>query len=100
MGHEAEWGFTLVAALFAAAAAIHGWRRHRSMGIATAFGVGIAALLLSRALEEGGPPELGTAAGVLAGAVLVMAHVLNLRTAPHRMRTSCAASSAAELADS
>ena len=45
-GHEFEWGFTIVAILFATMALVLGWRRHRRLWIGVVFGVGIAGLLL------------------------------------------------------
>ena len=54
VGHEAEWGFTLVAVAFALGAMFLGWQRHRSPQIAALFAVGIIGLLGSRFLEEMG----------------------------------------------
>lgn len=54
-GHEAEWVFTLVAVVFASAALVLGWRRHRSVLAASLLALGIAGLLASRGLEMRGP---------------------------------------------
>jgi len=54
IGHEAEWGFTLVAIAFALGAMLLGWQRHRTPLIAGLFAVGILGLLASRFLEEMG----------------------------------------------
>ncbi|MCH9681013.1 MAG: MerC domain-containing protein [Deltaproteobacteria bacterium] len=88
LGHEAEWGLTLVAVVFASTALWLGWRRHRSWSVVVALSVGVAGLLLSRLLEEAGGPMVGTALGILAGAVLVVGHVWNLR-ASRRCQAEC-----------
>lgn len=79
LGHEAEWGFTLVAVVFAAAALFLGWRRHRSFIVVLALGAGIAGLLLARVLEESGVHGMGTILGVGAGVALVVGHLSNLK---------------------
>ncbi|MEM9072777.1 MAG: MerC domain-containing protein [Myxococcota bacterium] len=79
LGHEAEWGFTVVAILLAAAALWQGWRAHRSVPLALTFGAGIAGLLLSRGVEEAGIHGAGPIIGILAGAALVVGHVMNIR---------------------
>lgn len=81
LGHEAEWGLTLAAIVFASTALLLGWRRHRSRGVVLCLGLGVAGLLASRLLEEGGGHALGTAVGVAAGVVLVVGHIANLRAA-------------------
>lgn len=80
LGHEAEWTFTLIAAVLAAAALVQGWRVHRSVVITSAFVAGIAGLLLSRLVEESGAHGVGTGVGVFAAGALVVAHVLNIRS--------------------
>ena len=52
VGHEAEWGFTIVAITFALGAMLLGFKRHQSPRIALLFAVGIIGLLGSRFLEE------------------------------------------------
>ncbi len=52
LGSGAEWGFTAFTILIASLALWVGFRRHRSLKVATLFLVGIAGLLLSRAIEE------------------------------------------------
>ena len=52
VGHEAEWGFTIVAIVFALGALLIGFRKHQSPRIAALFAVGIIGLLGSRFLEE------------------------------------------------
>ncbi|MGF1465102.1 MAG: MerC domain-containing protein [Sandaracinaceae bacterium] len=53
VGHQAEWGFTVVAVLFALGACALGWLRHRSIAVALLFALGIAGLVASRGLEMG-----------------------------------------------
>lgn len=53
-GHEAEWGFTIVAIGFALGAMILGWQKHRTPQIVGLFAAGIIGLLASRFLEEMG----------------------------------------------
>lgn len=53
LGHEVEWGFTLVAVIFAASALTVSWRRHQSRVVATLLVLGIAGLVASRCLEMG-----------------------------------------------
>lgn len=89
LGHGAEWGFTLVAIVFAAAALLLGWRRHRSLRVVSILGAGITALLLARLLEEVGGRAGGTALGVLAGLTLVVGHLSNIR-ASRRIGLGCA----------
>lgn len=100
LGHEAEWGFTLIAVFFAAAALVAGWRRHRSRGVALLLMLGIVGLLVSRGVEgatedhaenghdhaqavdhhDGEAGHLaGTVVGVVAGLVLLAGHLLSLR---------------------
>ena len=45
VGHEAEWGFTIVAIVFALGAMVLGFQRHRSPRIAALFAMGILGLL-------------------------------------------------------
>ena len=52
VGHEAEWGFTIVAIVFALGAMVLGFQKHQSPRIAALFAVGIIGLLGSRFLEE------------------------------------------------
>ena len=49
-----EWGFTVVAILFASLACWRGLRRHRSKAISALFLVGIIGLISSRTIEEFG----------------------------------------------
>lgn len=90
LGHRAEWGFTLLAAGLAASALLFSWRRHRSPLVAAVFAAGIGGLFLSRALEEAGSDGLGLVLGVSAGAALVLAHAINLRSAAHNRRMASA----------
>ena len=78
LGHEAEWGFTLVAVAIALVALTLGWRRHRSTPVAALISVGVVGLLLARVLEGG---EQGEYLGVLSGLALVGGHLLSLRAA-------------------
>lgn len=79
LGHEAEWGFTAAAIVFASTALVVGWRRHRSRGVALVLGAGIAGLALARVTEAGGAYVAGTAMGVFAGAALIAGHIYNIR---------------------
>ncbi len=106
LGQEAEWIFTLVAIGFAAGALVLGWRRHRSVGVATLLVIGMMGLLASRGIEAGhehgqhhGDTQahehhaqraehhepgsvrgaVGVAVGVVAGLSLLTGHLLNLR---------------------
>jgi hypothetical protein len=79
LGHEAEWGFTLVAFVFAATALSLGFTKHRSSRVAVTLGFGIVLLLLARLLEELVAEPAGMALSVLAGATLVFGHLSNLR---------------------
>jgi hypothetical protein len=79
LGHESEWGFTLVALGLASAALWLGWRKHRSVPVLLLFGAGIAALLLARLLEDGLGELVGTTLSVVAGLTLVGGHFWNSR---------------------
>ncbi len=88
LGEETEWALTTVAVLFAVAAMIVGWRRHRSISVALLLGLGALALLGSRFAEEVGLP-LASSIAVAAGASLVVGHLLSLR-ASRRCARACA----------
>jgi hypothetical protein len=77
MGHEAEWGFTIAAIVFALAALFTGWRRHRSRAVAATLGLGAAGLLAGRLLEEAGGP--GGIVAIASGIVLVIGHIMSIR---------------------
>lgn len=77
LGHEAEWGFTIIAIGFALAALLSGWRRHRSARIAVALGLGATGLLAGCLLEEAGGPGGPVAIG--AGLLLVAGHIMSIR---------------------
>lgn len=79
LGHAAEWAFTLGAVALAAATLVLGGRRHRSRPVLIMLGTGIVGLLLSRLLEELGAHGVGTVVGVLAGLLLVVGHIGNIR---------------------
>ena len=85
-GHWAEWGFTLAACLFASAAALMGWRRHRSQLAASLLILGIAGLVASRVAEglaghahDHHGVDWGILLSIGAGVMLIAGHVLNLR---------------------
>ncbi len=88
LGHEAEWTFTLVAVLFAAAATAIGWRRHGSLPVTFALAAGAMGLLCARLLEERGMHGWGPIVGVFAGLILLFGHVGNAR-ASQRCRVQC-----------
>lgn len=83
VGPQAEWGFTVLAVVFATAALVIGWRRRRAPLLAVLFALGIGGVLAARVMEEAEIHGSGTAVGVLAGLALVTAHLLSLR-APRR----------------
>jgi MerC mercury resistance protein len=84
LGHETEWGFMLAALVFAGAALVIGWRKHRSRPVVALLGGGIIALLLARLLEGAG--ELACVSlSTTAGALLVAGHVANVH-ASRRLR--------------
>ena len=53
IGHEVEWGLTLLAVALGIGALIFGWRQHRSTQVAALLIIGIVGLLASRGLEMG-----------------------------------------------
>ena len=52
-GQGAEWAFTLFAIAIAIGALLIGWRRNRSIPVASLLAIGIIGLLVSRGLEMG-----------------------------------------------
>jgi hypothetical protein len=90
LGHELEWGFTFAALVFAAAALILGWRKHRSGPVVALLSGGIVALLLARLLEGAG--EIACISlSILGGTLLVTGHLGNIR-ASRRVRAATAPS--------
>jgi hypothetical protein len=86
LGHEFEWGFTLAALVFAAAALSFGWLKHRSRPVVALLGGGMGALLFARLLEDAG--EIACISlSILGGALLVTGHLSNIR-ASRRMRAA------------
>ena len=80
LGHEAEWGFTLLASAIALGAAFFAIRA-RGFGWAAALLIGgVVALVAARFMEEAGLGALGTALGIGAGLTLVIGHLGNLRS--------------------
>ena len=82
IGHGAEWGFTIVAATLAVAAAIRegcacGW--HKAPAILFA---GVIFLVMSRFMEEAGMGAAGVGVGIAGGTLLVTGHLFNLRSCP------------------
>ena len=53
LGHEVEWGLTLVAVGFGAVALGMGWRRHHSMKVLSLMVIGMVGLLGARGIEMG-----------------------------------------------
>jgi hypothetical protein len=88
LGHEAEWGFTLVAFVFAATALYLGFTRHRSSRVALTLGLGIVALLLAKLLEESVAEPVGMTLSVLAGATLVFGHFSNIRARRAQLKSA------------
>lgn len=86
-----EWGATIVAAVFAAAAALAGWRIHQSVHAVSLLGTGIFVLLLARVLEGSVGHTMGSMVGILSGAVLVAGHLSSIR-ASRLCKPSCRAS--------
>ena len=54
LGHEVEWGLTLVAVGFGLLALYFGWRLHKKPLVAVLLGVGIVGLVAVRLMEGGG----------------------------------------------
>jgi hypothetical protein len=79
LGHEWEWGFTVLALACAGAALVLGWRKHRSVPVASLLALGMASLLLARLLEDEWGEALGLSLSLLAGLLLVTGHVSNIR---------------------
>ncbi len=79
IGHEAEWLFTGVAAVFALGALVTGLRSHGARLPAVVLGLGVVSLILSRLFEEWHLGSLGMAFSVMAGITLVVGHITNLR---------------------
>ncbi len=80
LGHEAEWGLTFVAALFAIGAMILAWRRQPGIsGVVVLFSAGIVGLMMGRVLEESGFHSTGTATSIVASLALVCGHISNIR---------------------
>jgi hypothetical protein len=88
LGHEAEWGFTLVAFVFAATALYLGFTKHRSSRVALTLGLGIVALVLARLLEESVAEPVGMALSLLAGATLIFGHFANIRAARRALKSA------------
>ncbi|MEM6296518.1 MAG: MerC domain-containing protein [Myxococcota bacterium] len=88
LGHEAEWAFTIGAVAIAGLALLANLRRGGSGRITLLLGTGMAGLLASRFLEEAGVEGLGTGVAVGSGAVLVAAHILNIRAIGRRQRAT------------
>lgn len=75
-----EFGLAALGVLFAAAAAVSGWRRHRRRLPALLLGAGIALLSLGIFSRLHVVPGWGTALVVTGGVLLVCGHLLNLRS--------------------
>lgn len=88
LGHESEWGFTLAALAFAAAALSLGWRKHRSRPVVALLAGGSVALLLARSLEGAGE-MVCISLSIFGGALLVAGHLANIR-ASRRVRAATA----------
>lgn len=88
LGHEFEWGFTFAALVLAAVALILGWRKHHSRPVVALLGGGIVALVLARLLEDAGEMVCASLS-ILAGALLVIGHLSNIR-ASRRLRPAIA----------
>jgi hypothetical protein len=77
LGHEFEWGFMLAALVFAGAALVTGWQKHRSLLVVALLAGGISALLLARLLE-GASDVVCMSVSTVAGALLVAGHISNI----------------------
>lgn len=85
--HETEWALVALSVGIGTAAAIGGYRVHRSGRIVLQFAVSGAVILASRPLEAYGIDVLATVLAVLGGLLIVSAHVSNhsaTGTAMHR----------------
>lgn len=74
-----EWGFFALAVGFALAAALIGYRVHRTGWILAGFGVGLLVLLAGRLGEALALYEGGGVIAVIGGALLASCHVASLR---------------------
>ena len=61
LGHEFEWGLTLLAVAFGLLALFLGWRQHKKPMVAILLGLGIVGLLTVRMMEGGHHDEHGEA---------------------------------------
>lgn len=93
LGHEFEWGFTLVALVLAASALVLGFRKHRSRPVVALLGGVVVVLLLARLLEDAGE-MVCTSLSVLGSALLVTGHLSNIR-ALRRLRVGSTSGAAA-----
>lgn len=78
IGPAFEWGFIVVAILFAAVALMIGWRRHRVVWILFLFAAGIVGLVAGRLLEAADFHGVGTLLSIASGVTLVVGHSVNI----------------------
>jgi len=79
-GESTEWFFLAASVPLGVVSGMVGFRRHRSRSVALSFAVGLLLVVLGRWMEAHGQSyPLGPALLVLGGALLVAAHLGNLR---------------------
>ncbi len=75
-GHEAEWLFVGIAAVFVLLSSVHGYRHHRSWAIPAAFAASFALWVLGTVFAAG-PVEAGLHVAAATG--LAVTHLVSLR---------------------
>jgi len=116
LDEQTEWIFSILAVLFGLWALILSWRQHRSKRIAALLILGVVGLIVSRGLEMGAEHHdeevhhsevhaehqdphseahedvshlAGAVIGVLAGLILLVGHLSNIREAHRCVEESC-----------
>lgn len=76
LGHPAlEWGFFSLAVVLGIAAAVLGFRTHRTWWVPIAFACGVGILIAGRLGEAMAIPGLGVVLSVTGGVVLMASHI-------------------------
>jgi hypothetical protein len=93
-GHDGEqalleWAFFGVASVFAAGAAIVGYRSHRTWWIAAGFGLGLPVLAAGRLGEAFHIEGVGFGLTVLGGVILASSHLLSIRQCKRAQNSCC-----------
>lgn len=85
--HESEWAMVGLALGIGTAAAIGGYRIHRSRRVFLSFITSGAVILAARSVEEQGAGTLAAALAVFGGVLMVSAHLSNRHAAERRQRS-------------